>query len=112
MTDTPAETRPAFNGSPAPARQTADGVAAIAGMLPQVPQAVAEAVAMILRQVQVQTRQHLCAQCVIVRIGWEAVHGRELKAAIAAAGAAFGLAEGDPRAGQLDDFKTLFFHFV
>ena len=98
MTDSPAETPPAFNGTPTPARQTADGVAAIAGMLSQFPQTLA----MVLQQVQVQTRQHLCAQCVIVRIGWEASYGRELKAAIAAAGKAYGLAEGDPRAAQLD----------
>lgn len=102
MTESPAEIPAALNGSPTPARQTADGVTAIAGMLPQVPQAVAEAVAMVLRQVQVQTRQHLCAQCLVARIGWEAVHGQELKAAIAAAGKAYGLEDGDPRAAQLD----------
>jgi hypothetical protein len=102
MTDTSpdefAEIPAALNGSPASAKRTADGVAAIAGMLSQMPQTLA----MVLQQVQVQTRQHLCAQCVITRIGWEAVYGRELKAAIAAAGAAFGLEEGDPRAAQLD----------
>lgn len=98
MTDSSAEIPPAFNGSAYPARQTAKSVAEIAEALSQFPQLLAT----VLQRVQVQTRQHLCAQCVIVRIGWEAVHGRELKAAIAAAGAAFGLAEGDPRAGQLD----------
>jgi hypothetical protein len=102
MSETPAEDVPqtlaAFNGHSTPARQTAEGVAEIATALAQFPQVLAA----VLRQVQVQTRQHLCAQCLIVRIGWEALHGRELKAAIAAAGAAFGLPEGDPRAGQLD----------
>jgi hypothetical protein len=57
---------------------------------------------MVLQQVPVQTRQHLCAPCVIARIGWEAAHGRELKAAIAEAGRAYGLEDGDPRAAQLD----------
>ncbi len=98
MTDTPAKIPAAFNGQPVPAKQTAEGVAAIAGMLARFPQTLA----MVLQQVPVQTRQHLCAPCVITRIGWEAVHGSELKAAIAAAGKAYGLDDGDPRAAQLD----------
>lgn len=98
MSETPAEIPAALNGSPTSAKRTADGVAAIAGMLSQFPQALAQ----VLQQVQVQTRQHLCAQCLIARIGWEAVHGPDLKAAIAAAGKAYGLEEGDPRAAQLD----------
>jgi len=106
MSETPAEDAPqtpaAFNGSTTPARQTADGVAAIAGMLSQLPQTVTQALAMVLQQVPVQTRQHLCAQCLVARIGWEALHGQALKAAIAAAGKEFGLADGDPRASQLD----------
>lgn len=98
MTDSPAEFPAAYNGSPSAARQTADGVAEISTALSQFPQVLAA----VLRQVQVQTRQHLCAPCLIARIGWEAAHGKELKAAIAAAGAAFGLEDGDPRAAQLD----------
>jgi hypothetical protein len=100
MTDSPAETPPGFNGSGHAARQAAQGIAEISDALSQFPQVLAA----VLRQVpvQVQTRQHLCAQCLIARIGWEAKYGQQLKAAIAAAGAAFGLAEGDPRAGQLD----------
>jgi hypothetical protein len=102
MPETPAgesaETPAAFNGSPTPAKQAADGVAAIAGMLSQFPQALAA----VLQQVQVQTRQHLCAHCLIARIGWEAAHRAELEAAFAAAGKAYGLGEGDPRAAQLD----------
>lgn len=98
----PAGVPAAFNGHQSSAKQTAEGVAAIAGMLPQLPQAVGQALAMVLQQVQVQVRQHLCAPCVNARIGWEARYGRELKAAISAAGKAHGLADGDPRAGQLD----------
>lgn len=67
---------------PTPARQTADGVAAIAGMLPQLaqmfgsalaplPQATGQAVA------QVIPRQ-LCAQCVITRLAWEGKHEQVL----------------------------------
>jgi hypothetical protein len=88
-----------FSNSPAsPATRTAESVAEIAGMLSRFPQTLA----MVLQQVQVQTRQHLCAQCVTNRMAWQAVHGRELQAAVAAAGKAHGLADGDPRAGQLD----------
>ena len=102
MTDTPAETPPAFNGNPTPARQTADGVAAIAEMIAQMPQANAQALAMVLQQVQVQTRPPLCAHCASARLAWQAAHERELAAAASAAAAAAGLAEGDPRAAQLD----------
>lgn len=99
----PAEVPAAFstNGN-SPAVRTADGIAAIAGMLPQLPQAVGQALAMVLRQVQVQTRQHICAQCLLARIGWEAAHKAHLEAAYKAAGKAFGLEDGDPRAAQLD----------
>lgn len=102
--DGPAETPAAFNGtangSPTPAQRTADGVAAIAGMLPQLPQAIAQ----LLQQVQVQTRQHLCAHCVVARMGWQMLHEREIKAALAKAAQAHGLelADGDPRLAQLD----------
>jgi hypothetical protein len=102
MPETPAEESAeipaAFNGSPASAKRAADGVAAIAGMLSQMPQALAA----VLQQVQLQTRQHVCAQCLLARIAWEAAHKAELEAAFAAAGAAFGLEAGDPRAAQLD----------
>lgn len=98
MPDTPEEVPAAFNGSPTPAKQTADGVSAIAGMLAQFPQTLTA----VLRQVQVQTRQHICAPCLLARIAWEAAHRAELEAAFAAAGKAYGLADGDPRAAQLD----------
>jgi len=98
MADSSPEIPAAFNGSGYTAKQAAQGIADISAALAQFPQILAA----VLRQVQVQTRQHLCAPCLIARIGWEATYGQQLKAAIGAAGAAFGLAEGDPRAGQLD----------
>lgn len=75
------------NGHPTAARQTADGVAAIAGMLPQLaqafsgmlsqlPQATGQAVA------QSIPRQ-LCAQCVLTRLAWEGKHAQEIAAASA-----------------------------
>ena len=106
MTDTPPEIPAAFsgsvNGSPSPAQQTAQGVSAIAGMLAQMPQQMLQALATVLQQVPVQTRQHLCAQCLAARLGWEATYGREMKTAIRAAAEAAGFEEGDPRWGQLD----------
>ena len=114
MTDTPPEIPAAFNGSangsPAPAQQTAQGVSEIAGMLPQLPDAMAMVLRQVLQQVQVLTRQHLCAVCVAARKGWQAAHERELKAAAAAAGQAAGLPDGDPRAGQLDPAPFLPVH--
>jgi hypothetical protein len=108
MTDTPDPADPpvpaAFNGNPAPAQQTAQGVAAIAGMLPQLPQAIAGVLQQVLQQVPVQTRQHLCAQCVVARMGWQMLHERDIKVALAKAAQAHGLEleEGDPRLAQLD----------
>lgn len=102
MTDNPPETPAAFNGqangSPTPAKLTADGVAAIAGMLAQFPQALAQ----VLQQVPVQTRQHLCAHCVVARMGWQVLHERDIKTALAAAANAHGIEAGDPREAQLD----------
>jgi hypothetical protein len=106
MTDNPAEVPAAFNGqvngSPAPAQQTAQGVTAIAAMLPQLPQAIGLILGQVLQQVPVQTRQHLCAQCLADRLSWESTHERQLKAAITEAIAAAGVEEGDPRTAQLD----------
>ena len=101
---------PAFssNGT-SPAHRTAaasergaEAAEQAASILAQLPQALAQGFAMVLQQVPVQTRQHICANCLVARIAWEATYGRELKAAIASAGAAHGLAEGDPRAAALD----------
>jgi len=113
MTDAPAEIPaevPAgLNGSApgtlTPAKQTAQGVAAIAGMLSQFPQALAQ----VLQQVpvQAQTRQHLCATCVLGRLTWNVAHERELTAAIEMAARVHGLADGDPRLGQLDPVPFL-----
>lgn len=74
----PAPIPAAFNGNgqSAAARQTADGVTAIAGMLSQLPQATGQAVA------QAIPRQ-LCAQCVITRLAWEAKHAQEIAGASA-----------------------------
>ena len=106
MTDNPADVPAAFNGqangSTTPAQQTAQGVSAIAGMLPQLPQAVGMILQQVLQQVPVQTRQHLCAQCLADRLSWEAAHERDLKAAIEAAARAAGLDEGHPGRAQLD----------
>jgi hypothetical protein len=110
MTDNPAEipaeAPAAFNGSvngaPTPAKQTADGVAAIAGMLSQMPQAMTQALAVVLQQVPVLTRQHLCAQCVVARMGWNLAHERELRTALETAAQAHGIPDGDPRLAQLD----------
>jgi hypothetical protein len=66
------------------------------------PQMIAQAFASVLQQVPVQTRQHLCAPCVLARMTWDAAHQADLRAAAAAAVQAAGLAEGDPRAAQLD----------
>jgi len=112
MTDSPAELPPAapaaFNGSahgsPTPAQQTAQAAAAIAGMLPQLPRAIAGVLQQVLQQVPIQTRQHLCAQCVVARMGWQMLHERDIKIALAKAAQAHGLelADGDPRLAQLD----------
>lgn len=100
--DTSADVPAAFsgpaNGTVPPARQTADGVAAIAGMLSQFPQALAQ----VLQQVPVTTRQHLCASCVMTRLGWQAAHEPDLKAALARAAQAHGISENDPRVNLLD----------
>jgi hypothetical protein len=75
------------NGGTSHAKRTADGVAALAGMLPQLaqmlgsalsqlPQATAQAVA------QSVPRQ-LCAQCVLARVTWEARHAQEMAGASA-----------------------------
>src|ERR1700691_4823247 len=104
--DVPAETPAAFNGHangyPTTAQRTADGVTEIAALLPQLPQAVGMIVQQILQQTPVQTRQHLCAHCVVARMGWQVLHDREIKEALAAAAQAHGIEEADPRAAQLD----------
>jgi hypothetical protein len=106
MTDNHPETPAAFgghvNGSPTPAQRTADGVTEIAGLLPKLPQAVGMIVQQLLQQTPVQTRQHLCAHCVIARMGWQVLHEREIKTALAKAAEAHGLEAGDPREAQLD----------
>ncbi len=101
--DSSAETPAAFsaNGN-SPAVRTADGVAALAEMIAQMPEANARALAMVLQQVQVQVQPPLCAHCASARLAWQSAHERELKAAASAAAAAHGLGEGDPRIGQLD----------
>jgi hypothetical protein len=102
MTDTPAEIPAGLNGSApgtaTPAKQTAEGVSAIAGMLSQFPQVLAG----VLQQVPVQTRQHVCCPCLLARLNWEAAHEREMRAAIEAAANFAGLGEQDPRRAQLD----------
>lgn len=66
------------------------------------PQMIAQGVAQALNQVPVRTRR-LCAKCLAGRIGWEAAHESEMKAAIAAAMAANGITDqADPRIGQLE----------
>lgn len=110
MTDTPADApdnvpaafNGSVNGSPTPAQRTADGIAAIAGMLPQLPQAIGGIVQQVLQQTSVQTRQHLCAQCIVTRMTWNLAHSAELAAALGAAAEAAGLNPDDPRAAQLD----------
>jgi hypothetical protein len=94
----------AFNGSQSAARQTADGVAAIAGMLPQLAQSLGGLLAQLPQAVgqAVQVPQHLCAQCVVARMTWGAANQAEVKAAIGRAAQAAGIPEGDPRAAQLD----------
>jgi hypothetical protein len=99
MTDTPADVPAAFNGTASPALRTADGVAAIAGMLPQMAQGIAGMLAQIHGAIP---RPHVCAQCVIARLAWETAHMTEIRKAIAAAAGACGLEEGDPRRAQLD----------
>ncbi len=100
MTDSSPEIPAGLNGSApgTPAKQTAEGVAAIAGMLSQFPQALAS----VLQQVPVQTRQHVCCPCLLGRLNWEAAHEREMKAAIEAAAAFAGIGPEDPRRAQLD----------
>lgn len=84
---------------PTPAQQTAQGIAAIAGMLSQLPQTLA----MMLTQVaQAIPRPRLCAQCLAARLPWEAAHLTEIKQAISQAAEAAGLPEGDPRRAQID----------
>lgn len=75
------------------AQQTAQGVSAIAGMLHQLPQALAGMLAQVARAIP---DQHMCAQCVITRLTWETAHMAELKAAIQAARQAAGIPEGAP----------------
>lgn len=73
------------NGHSSPARQTADGVTAIAGMLPQMAQAVAGLLSQLPHAVAQAARapQQLCAQCVTARLGWEHQHGQEVAGASA-----------------------------
>jgi hypothetical protein len=66
-------------------------------MLAQMPQQMLQALATVLQQVPVQTRQHLCFHCLFARLGWEAAHEREMKEAIGKAAEAAGLTEADPR---------------
>lgn len=114
MTDDSAEIPAALNGSPnrspGPAQRTAEGVTAIAGMLSRFPQSLAS----VLQQVPVQTRQHLCAPCVIARMTWNVAHeagwveaARQAEAQQAAFAAATGLAPGDPRLSQPDPAQFL-----
>ena len=81
MTQEPSPQAPAgLNGnSPtSPARQTADGVSAIAGMLPQMAQMFGSALSqlpMAIGQAVAQSiPRQLCAPCVIARLGWNHKH--------------------------------------
>lgn len=84
----------------------AESQAAMISALPQianaVPQMMAQALASVLQQVPVQTRQHVCCPCLLARLNWEAAHEREMKAAIEAAAQFAGIGEQDPRRAQLD----------
>jgi hypothetical protein len=95
------------NGHPSPARQTADGGAAIAGMLPQVAQMLASAFSQLPQAIGQAAPQHLCAQCVIARMTWGAANQAEVKTAIGKAAQAHGIPDGDPAAAQLDPVPFL-----
>lgn len=76
---------------PTAAQQTAQGVAAIAGMLNQLPQTLAAMLSQLAGRIPAQ---RLCAQCLAARLPWEAAHMTEIKEAMAAAAKAAGLPEG------------------
>lgn len=88
----------AFNGhgTLTPAQQTAQGVTAITEMLPRIAQAFGGLFGQLPQAIGQAARvpQHVCAQCLIARLGWEAAHMTELKEAIATAREAHGLPEG------------------
>jgi hypothetical protein len=86
MTQEPSPQAPAgLNGnSPtSPARQTADGVSAIAGMLPQMAQAFGTLLGQLPMAIgqAVRVPRQLCAPCVLARLGWEHKHEAEMAAA-------------------------------
>jgi len=66
------------------------------------PNMIFQAMAAALSQVQVTTQQHLCATCIIARIGWENSHRADMEAAMMAAAEAAGAEPGSPQAGQLE----------
>jgi hypothetical protein len=91
---------PAFNGNPIPSHATADNTGRtseaaerIASLLGQLPQAIGMMLGQVVRAIP---SQHLCAQCLVDRIGWEALHRRELEAAIEKGREAHGIPEGAP----------------
>lgn len=95
------------NGSVPPSKALPMLIQVLPQMVAELPQTIAQALASVLQQVPVQTRQHLCATCVVARLAWNLAHERELTAAIAMAAKVHGLADGDPRLGQLDPVPFL-----
>lgn len=73
------------NSPSSPARQTADGVAAIAGMLPQLAQGIGGMLSQLPMAIGQASPRQLCAQCVLARLGWENRFGPEIAEASAKA---------------------------
>jgi hypothetical protein len=90
------------NGSVPPSKALPMLIQVLPQLVDALPQMMAQALASVLQQVPVQTRQHLCATCVLARLTWNLAHERELTAALTMAAQVHGLADGDPRLAQLD----------